>query len=87
MKVLKIQIELEDEIARTYQKAPQSVQAELREGVAQWLQQTLHRLHSEAATDPWMDFLSHIQEYAVDTGIEDLSLNHEHYLYGGPKRA
>jgi len=37
------------------------------------------------ADDPWLYFLDHIDQYAVDTGIEDLSLNHDHYLYGVPK--
>ena len=32
------------------------------------------------------EFLNDIDKYAVDTGIEDFSINHEHYLYGGPKR-
>jgi len=37
--------------------------------------------------DPWLTFLDQIDQYAVDTGIEDLSLNHDHYLYGVPKRS
>lgn len=36
--------------------------------------------------DPWLALLDHLNEHAVDTGIEDLSLNHDHYLYGVPKR-
>lgn len=34
--------------------------------------------------DPWLDL--DIDDIAVDTGIEDLSLNHDHYLYGTPKK-
>jgi hypothetical protein len=34
--------------------------------------------------DPW-DSLD-IDEIAVDTGIEDFAENHDHYLYGTPKR-
>ncbi len=26
-----------------------------------------------------------VERYAVDTGIPDLALNHDHYLYGLPK--
>lgn len=37
--------------------------------------------------DPWLEFLDHIDEYAVDTGKSDFSLNHDHYLYGTPKRS
>lgn len=35
--------------------------------------------------DPW-DNLD-IEEIAVDTGIEDFAENHDHYLYGTPKRS
>ena len=35
--------------------------------------------------DPWIEFLEHIDEYAVNTGIEDFAKNHDHYLYGIPK--
>jgi len=34
--------------------------------------------------DPW-DHLD-IEEIAVDTGIKDFAKNHDHYLYGTPKR-
>ncbi len=36
-------------------------------------------------TDPWdaLDF----ESIAVDTGIEDFAENHDHYLYGTPKRS
>lgn len=34
----------------------------------------------------WMEFLENIDEYAIETGIEDLAENHDHYLYGTPKR-
>ena len=36
--------------------------------------------------DPWLEFLDHIDEHAVDTGKPDFSINHDHYLYGAPKR-
>jgi hypothetical protein len=32
------------------------------------------------------DPLFHLHEYAVHMGIEDLSTNHDHYIYGTPKR-
>ncbi len=35
--------------------------------------------------DPWIEFLENIDQYAVETGIEDLAKNHDHYLYGIPK--
>ncbi len=33
--------------------------------------------------DPWLE---PVEDYAVDAGIDDFSLNHDHYLYGVPKR-
>ncbi len=38
-----------------------------------------------AHDDPW-DNLD-IEKIAVDTGIEDFAENHDHYLYGTPKRS
>ena len=37
--------------------------------------------------DPWVEFLENIDQYAVETGIEDLAENHDHYLYGTPKHS
>lgn len=87
METLEIRLELDDELVHTYQQASQDVQTRLRQEITRWLQKTLRALPPAKQQDPWIDFLTHIQEYAVDTGIEDLSLNHEHYLYGGPKRS
>jgi len=86
MEVMEIQIELKDDLVHFYRQASQSTQIKLRKGMAFWLQHALRNLSSEVKKDPWLDFLAHIQDHAVDTGIEDLSINHEYYLYGGPKR-
>ena len=51
----------------------------LSEGISYEIQQELTRKE-----DPW-DHLN-ISEIAVDTGIEDFAENHDHYLYGTPKR-
>ncbi len=37
------------------------------------------------ANDPWDNL--NIEDIAVDTGIEDLAENHDHYLYGTEKRS
>ncbi len=34
----------------------------------------------------WSEFLENIDQHAVETGIKDLAANHDHYLYGTPKR-
>ena len=34
--------------------------------------------------DPWLEILENIDQYAVETEIEDLAENHDHYLYGTP---
>lgn len=36
--------------------------------------------------DPSIKFLKNIDNIAVDTGIKDLAENHDHYLYGLPKK-
>lgn len=33
--------------------------------------------------DPWDEL--NLENIAVDTGIKDFALNHDHYLYGTPK--
>lgn len=38
-------------------------------------------------TDPWLEFLDNVDQYAVETGIEDFAENHDHYLYGTPKHS
>jgi len=43
------------------------------------------KIEKTAYDDPW-DSLD-IDEIAVDTGIEDFAENHDHYLYGTPKRS
>jgi hypothetical protein len=34
----------------------------------------------------WNDLMQFIDDYAVDTGIEDLAHQHDHYLRGTPKQ-
>jgi hypothetical protein len=41
---------------------------------------------SDGGDEPWSEFLDNIDQYAVETGIKDLAANHDHYLYGTPKR-
>jgi predicted DNA-binding antitoxin AbrB/MazE fold protein len=42
---------------------------------------------STGAKDPsWNGFTQLLAECAIDTGIADLSQQHDHYLYGVPKK-
>jgi hypothetical protein len=41
----------------------------------------------EAIAAEWEKLRQMIRECAVDTGIGDLAHQHDHYLYGKPKRA
>ena len=41
----------------------------------------------QADRSPKDDILFRMGEYAVDTGISDLGVNIDHYLYGHPKKA
>lgn len=51
----------------------------LSEGISYELKKELN-----GEDDPW-DCLN-IDEIAVDTGIKDFAENHDHYLYGIPKK-
>jgi len=41
----------------------------------------------EDVVDPARAFLEDIEHLAVDTGVEDLAHNHDHYLYGHSKKS
>ncbi len=51
----------------------------LSEGISYELKQEL-----TSEDDAWDNL--NISEIAVDTGIEDFAENHDHYLYGIPKK-
>lgn len=53
-----------------------------KEGISFEIEKKTYMLNDD---DPW-DNLD-IEEIAVDTGIEDFAENHDHYLYGTPKRS
>jgi len=36
--------------------------------------------------DDWDNLIKLVEDCAVDTGIEDLAHQHNHYLYGTPKK-
>lgn len=39
-----------------------------------------------AKEDDWDELIQLLEDCSVDTGIEDLAHQHNHYLYGTPKR-
>lgn len=52
----------------------------IKEGINSEIKSKLN----ENKIDPWDEI--NFSEIAVDTGIEDFAENHDHYLYGTPKR-
>ncbi len=36
--------------------------------------------------ESWADLMEFIEHHAIDTGIEDLAYQHDHYLHNVPKR-
>ena len=90
MKTLRIElgVNVEDRIAKIYQQVSEEVQAQLRRNLTSWLKDYLGAMATEPKVDKnWLEYLDNIDEYSVDTGVEDFSINHEYYLYGGPKRS
>ena len=79
-------IEVEERTALAYQKIAQALNPQLISRIKAWLEQQTQSAEQEKPSDPWLDFLDNIDAHAVETGIEDFSLNHEYYLYGGAKR-
>lgn len=68
---------------------PQEKKAAARKKAEKVIKQEVEAFFKEknASTDPWIEFIEHIDEHAVDTGIKDLAVNHDHYLYGVPKQS
>ena len=85
---IELEVNVEDHIAKLYQKVSEEARAQLRRNLTSWLKNYLGAMETEPELDKnWLEFLDNIDEYGVDTGIEDYSINHEYYLYGGPKRS
>jgi hypothetical protein len=85
---IELEVNVEDRIAKLYQQVSEDVKRQLRRNLTSWLKNYLGVIETEPEVDKnWLEFLDNIDEYCVDTGIEDYSINHEYYLYGGPKRS
>ena len=85
---IELDVNIEEKEAAAYQKISKDVHSQLSLVASRWLKKYLEKLELEPQVDKeWLEFLDNIDDYAVDTGIEDLSINHEYYLYGGPKRS
>lgn len=83
---IELNIEVEHQTAQAYQRSANTLLLQLQQRVKTWLEQQAQSVRAAEEADPWQEFLDNIDDYAVDTGIADFSINHEYYLYGGPKR-
>lgn len=83
---IELDIEVEHRTAQVYQRSANALLLQLQQRVKTWLEQQAQSVRAAEEADHWQEFLDKIDEYAVDTGIADFSINHEYYLYGGPKR-
>ncbi len=72
---------------RNFVKAYKKSLVQLQKNLFSWLRQRLIKQTESQKKDPWIDFLDQIDRYAVDTGIPDLSYQHDHYLYGISKKS
>ena len=85
---IELDINVEETKAELYKKISKDVRSQLSVVVSHWLKSYLEKLEKDSQVDKdWLEFLNNIDNYAVDTGIEDLSINHEYYLYGEAKRS
>jgi hypothetical protein len=85
---IELEVNVEDHTAKLYQKISEEVRTQLNKNLASWLNHYLGVIETEPQVDNnWLEFLDNVDKYGVDTGIEDYSINHEYYLYGGPKRS
>jgi hypothetical protein len=78
--MIKLEIEVEERWAKLYQRVASDRQNRLLDELKKWLEQYLQSISDDIyKDDPWLE---PVEDYAVDTGFEDFSLNHDHYLYG-----
>lgn len=81
-------------LLRLYRPSSQSTLSndawrEALQQLSTFAEQELRQLPPEKSVEvdqTWLDYIDNIEQYAIDLGPEDLSINHEYYLYGGPKR-
>ena len=85
---IQLEVEMEGKLAEAYRQVSPDTQAQLKQDMALWLKQRLQSMeHEPPVDDAWLEFLDNLDKHAVDLGCDDFSINHEHYLYGGPKRS
>ena len=85
---IQLEVEMEGKLAEAYRQVSPDTQAQLKQDMALWLKQRLQSMEQKPPVDDaWLEFLDNLDKHAVDLGIDDFSINHEHYLYGGPKRS
>jgi transposase len=83
--MIKFEIEVEERWAKVYQRVTPDKQNRLLTELKKWLEQYLASFTLDIdKDDPW---LKPVEDYAVDAGIEDFSLNHDHYLYVAPRKS
>lgn len=82
---IELDVKAEKAVIMAFGKSEEGL-TDLTQYLEQCVSQYLTNLEIEIQDDPWIEFLDNIDQYAVDAGIEDFSINHEHYLYGSPKK-
>jgi hypothetical protein len=82
---IELDVKVEKAVITAFEKSVEGL-TDLTQYLEHCVSQYLTNLQIESQADPWIEFLDNIDRYAVDTGIEDFSINYEHYLYGSPKR-
>ncbi|EDN71120.1 hypothetical protein BGP_3393 [Beggiatoa sp. PS] len=70
---MQLTIELPDTLGYRLKSIPN-----LNEFMIKLLTQSLPASETQ---ESWEEFLSNIEQYAIETGIKDLAENHDHYLY------
>ncbi|MCR4290998.1 MAG: hypothetical protein NUV86_12155 [Candidatus Scalindua sp.] len=83
---MKVTIEIPDSLPQEHvQQKIKEIEASLREEAKLFktTKNVINEVHR--SNDPWTNL--DIELPTIDTQIEDLSINHDHYLYGTPKKS
>ncbi len=81
MKTMQLTLEVPNTLGYRLKSIPN-----LNEFIVKVLSQSLSIPKSIPKSDVWNEFLSNIDQHAVETGISDLAENPDHYLYQKPIR-
>lgn len=86
---MQVTIDLPENTAKTYRSLPQEKKKEIAHDLSTMIEskrEQIGRISRKNQKHPMLEFLEYIEKSPALDLPEDASINHDHYLYGTPKR-